>query len=302
MSWRRIALGSALAAGLALCPPAARGDAGLWSVTARYERGTSDEAVEGEGVPYWYGVALRWDSGTKVPFFFELPFVHVENAGDVLLTGAGPVGGPQGPGAGPGHGEGPGGGSGGGPGPAGTVPTAVEMTRDWTGVGDLRAGVAVPIIGGAARRQWLEALAEVKAPTSPDDSPVSSGEWDGRVGAGWGYRFFALELVLDAGWNFIGNPPGYELKDAPDACVTVLWESARPSLLWSAWLSGRGEIAEGSGMGGTLGLEIGSPGAIRWRTRVSAGIGPGAGYDYALSFVLEFGGPASDPSRWRSPR
>jgi len=304
MIGRRIATAAAVGMSLAsLATPARAEVGGVWSASARYEHGLSDEAVDGGGTPFWYGVALRWDGGGKVSFFAELPVVRVENAGDVLLTGAGPVRGRSGAGHGAGNGPGPGGGApGGGGATASAEPTTVETARDWTGVGDLRAGIAVPIFGSAASLQWLEALADVKAPTSPGDSPLSTGEWDGRVGVGWGHRFFAAELILDAGWNYIGNPEGYDLRSAPDAALTVAWESFRPALLWSAWITGRGEIAEGSGSGGSVGLEIGSAGATRWRTRASAGIGSGAGYDFSLAFVLAFGGGETDPSRWRTAR
>lgn len=306
MGWQRVATGAALGASLLTWSPAVPGDAGsAWTVTARYERGRPGEAVEGDGTPFWYGLALRWDYGTRFPLYAELPLLHVENAGGVLLTGAGPVGGPQ-AGRGPGQGAGPGGGSGGGPGgrvARATVEAASgDVATDWTGVGDLRAGVAFPILDGAARRQWLEALAEVKAPTGPGDCPVCSGAWDGRLGAAWGYRFFSADIALDAGWNFVGDAPEVELHGAPDAAVTVSWESARPAWLWSAWIAGRGEIAAGSGPGSAVGIEIGATGGVPWSARASAGIGSGAGYEFALAVALEFGGAGRRPDRWRKTR
>jgi hypothetical protein len=71
---------------------------------------------------------------------------------------------------------------------------------------------------------WPPALApfvKLKLPTADEDENLGTGEVDGGFGLEWDKSFWRITIFGDAGYTFMGDPPGQDFRDRPAASVGV---------------------------------------------------------------------------------
>ncbi|HEY6085314.1 MAG TPA: transporter, partial [Nitrospira sp.] len=119
---------------------------------------------------------------------------------------------------------------------SGKFPTRVTNS----GLGDLLLTGRYYLVNETDLLPSLMISARVKAPTADSNKGLGTGEWDEGFGVGLTKRFTDnLIAFLDAGYTFIGNPPGAELRNQwsydagvgyyvfPTVLVSVSYEEAR---------------------------------------------------------------------------
>jgi hypothetical protein len=162
-------------------------------------------------------------------------------------------------------------------------PTMVE-TRAVSGLGDVRFGLAVPVAGGGARRYRLEVDLDAKAPTAAVERNLGTGEWDARAGLFAEYALWSATLFGAVGYNLLGDPPGLELANVPDALFGIEREPLPSGIRLAAWVEGHPQVVRGAGGQAVAAAGVGGAGRHPWRLVVRAGL-TGASED----LVVELG-------------
>jgi hypothetical protein len=281
----RFAPGMFLAAALALAgaTPAAAGTPEMAVETGGLSAGDGDG-----GDTEWAHLRLSW--GDRLLLRAELPWLRYEGTGTASPPGIGPVvperrtrerrsnGDPRLPSGGRGTG-------------VETPPAAVESTperRHESGLGDLRLAASYRLAGGGARLFRLDAGVSVKLPTADESRGLGTGEFDGRVGLSGEVRFWSLTLFGGAGYNILGDPPGVDYADVPDAYAGLESLPLADRVLISGWIEGSSEIVEGAGARLAAGLALRTLGKVRFEIEATAGLSDAA-EDYSVSVGVSFG-------------
>lgn len=267
--------------------------AGEISLFGTYSTGTYGTDLESD----IQATALRYATGDRFQFRAELPYLTVETSETLGQPGLGPVPGPPRGGKGAGQGGihgGAGGSSGAGtgpltPGPAdeplSTEPAVSERT---SGVGDVRLGGFVRLLGGRAKVYRMDIGLEVKAPTADAERYLGTGEWDYRAALSGEYRFWTATTFGTLGWNQLGDPAWVELDDALDLIVGAESEPMWDRIILTGWVEGSQEVVDETGNRTALGIGIRSTGYWRWRLMATAGL-RGAAEDFSVAFGVSVG-------------
>lgn len=265
-------------------------------------------AVTGDDRPRsdteWGLVRLSW--GDRIQLRGEVAWLRLDGAGAPTGGGIGPVS-PETPhrtrsGNGGGNPAGPGAGPDGSAWRASTQGSEVVTETELepitvSGWSDLRLSAALRLAGGGTRLHRVELGLAVKLPTADAEEGLSSGETDFRIGLTGEYRFWSLTLFGGAGYNRIGDPPGVELDDVPDAYVGVESVPLRDRVLLSSWIEGHPGIAAEDDDRAALGVGVRTLGTVRFELLGSVGLTDGA-EDFSVSLGVAFGlrPPGAGPS------
>lgn len=258
-----------------------------------YSTGTYGTGLESD----IQATALRYTTGDRYQFRAELPYLRVETRETLGQPGLGPVPGPPRGGKGPGQGGNQGSASESSGAPTGMLaPGAADdassiepvVSQRYSGVGDMRLGGFVRLLGGGAKVYRLDTGFEVKAPTADAEQYLGTGEWDYRATLSGEYRFWTANTFGTLGWNQLGDPAWVELNDALDLIVGAESEPLWDRIILTGWVEGSQEVVDETGDRTALGLGIRSTGYWRWRLMATAGLG-GAAEDFSVAFGVSVG-------------
>ncbi len=291
---RRLPLSAAVVLTLivALVPPVALG-AGEVSVLLDHESGDYGTGLDGS--TSW--LRLRYTTGDRVRFFGEVSVLRADVSTILPRTIFGTVPG--------GHRDdgmtGPhGGGSAMGALAAPEAALVGTATVSETGVGDVRAGIAVRLFGGGVAVHRIDASIDVKIPTADEAKGLGTGAWDTRLALAYEYRFWTATGFAGLGYSFLGDPEGFALDDVADAYVGVETDPGRGGWSMIGWLEARQAVVATTDDAVSIGAGLTRTGARqRWRLLGRVGLTDGAA-DYGLTLAVSWGvaGKRKDPGQW----
>lgn len=224
---------------------------------------------------------LRCVTGDRWQGRVEVPWLRVRTTETVVRSGIGPI--PKGSGKGQNPGASLSGSS--------QPPTTSQdsTVEHWTtGIGDVRLGGYVRVLGGGVKVFRLDTGLEVKAPTADEQEYLGTGEWDYRAVVSGEYQFWSASVFGAVGWNALGDPAWVELEDALDLIAGAESEPLFDRLIVSGWLEGNQEVVAGTGNRSALGIGLRSVGRWRWRALATVGL-TDAAEDFALAIGLSVG-------------
>jgi len=117
-----------------------------------------------------------------------------------------------------------------------------------SGFGDLILRGRYYLIDDPGPTSWIPTLTpfvKLKLPTADDSKGLGTGEVDGGFGLEWDKSFGAFFIFGDAGYTFIGNPPGQNFRDRPAASIGAGYR-VTPTVTVSGLLDWRRALVKGN--------------------------------------------------------
>ncbi len=205
MAWALIvaALGSAVVApawAVEAATPPRRDEPGRFGMTIGGEYSTGDYGTGTDTAIWYFPLIFRYETERWL-LRLTVPYLIVENAGNVVIVGGQPVGGHPMTGGGMG-----GGGMGGG--------TLIQpTTQTESGLGDIVAAASYTLQPGDAGRLGIDLTGKIYFGTADETKGLGSGENDVALQVDLTQDLGAVSLYGSGGYRVNGDPPGIDYRD-----------------------------------------------------------------------------------------